>query len=152
MVSNEKKWPQFDNIVVENVGNVISNNDMLKIKQTMDVRVPKKDANDFTYAIRVSSISKVYKACTEVKKTKFSWAELWLSLSTLFLGAFISALVSQIEYMHSFLNIIFYSVCPALGGIFFMAYFMARKTSSLTATKLADIVQENIPNPNEMEE
>ena len=33
-----------------------------------------------------------------------------------------------------------------------MAYFMARKTSSLTATKLADIVQENIPNPNEMEE
>ena len=62
MVSNEKKWPQFDNIVVENVGNVISNNDMLKIKQTMDVRVPKKDANDFTYAIRVSSISKVYKA------------------------------------------------------------------------------------------
>ena len=142
MVSNEKKWPQFDNIVVENVGNVISNNDMLKIKQTMD----------FTYAIRVSSISKVYKACTEVKKTKFSWAELWLSLSTLFLGAFISALVSQIEYMHSFLSIIFYSVCPALGGIFFMAYFMARKTSSLTATKLADIVQENIPNPNEMEE
>lgn len=100
------------------MGNVISNNDMLKIKQTMDVRVPKKDANDFTYAIRVSSISKVYKACTEVKKTKFSWAELWLSLSTLFLGAFISALVSQIEYMHSFLSIIFYSVCPALGGIF----------------------------------
>lgn len=145
-------WFKFDDTVIENAGNIVSNTDVLKINQSMDVRVPKNDANDFTYAIRVSSIRKVYKACNDVRKASFSLAELWLSLSTLFLGAFISAIISQFKYEYSILSIIFYSVCPALGGIFFVLYFMMRRNSTLTATELADIVQENIPDPNEMEE
>lgn len=151
-MDNEENWFQFDDAIVENAGNVVSNNNVLKINQTMDVRVPKNDANDFTYAIRVSSIRKIYKACDDVKKAKFLWAELWLSLSTLLLGAFLSALISQIKYEYKFWSIIFYSVCPALGGIFFVLYFMVRKQSTITATELADIIQENIPNPDEMEE
>lgn len=76
-------WFKFDDTVMENAGNIVSNTDVLKINQSMDVRVPKNDANDFTYAIRVSSIRKVYKACNDVRKASFSLAELWLSLSTL---------------------------------------------------------------------
>ena len=59
-MDNEENWFQFDDAIVENAGNVVSNNNVLKINQTMDVRVPKNHANDFTYAIRVSSIRKIY--------------------------------------------------------------------------------------------
>lgn len=151
-LTNEEEWFQSVDTIVENAANVVSDNEVLKIKQTMDVRVPKSDANEFTYAIRASALRKVYKACKDVKRASFSWAELWLSLSTLFLGAFISALISQIKYEYSFLSILFYSVCPLLGAVFLVLYFMVRNSATLTATALADIVVDNIPDPDEKEE
>ena len=48
-------WFKFDDTVIENAGNIVSNTDVLKINQSMDVRVPKNDANDFTYAIETVS-------------------------------------------------------------------------------------------------
>ena len=101
---------------------------------------------------KIKLIYTLYLTNSDVKRASFSWAELWLSLSTLFLGAFISALISQIKYEYSFLSILFYSVCPLLGAVFLVLYFMVRNSATLTATALADIVVDNIPDPDEKEE
>lgn len=152
VMTNEEEWFQVEDTIIENAANIVSDNEVLQIKQTMDVRVPKSDANEFTLAIRASALRKVYKACKEVKRARFSLAELWLSLSTLFLGGFISAIMSQIKYEFSFLGVLYYSICPLLGAVFFVLYFMARNSNTLTATALANIVEENIPDPDEKEE
>ena len=67
-LTNEEEWFQSVDTIVENAANVVSDNEVLKIKQTMDVRVPKSDANEFTYAIRASALRKVYKACKDVRE------------------------------------------------------------------------------------
>lgn len=58
-------------------------------------------------AINISAIRKIRYECACAKENKFTYAELWLGLSTLFLGAFFSALISKIPYKVNFLSIFF---------------------------------------------
>ena len=153
--TNENMWIPADDTLIENVGNIISesnNNGILQYNQKVDVRVPKSDANDFQVAIRASSIRKILKACKDTKKNEFTWSELFLGLSTLFIGAFFSAIISQVEYTSKFLSVFLYSICPMVGVSFFVAYFFCRKASSIDASRLAELVEEYIIDPDNNEE
>ena len=86
-------WIPYNDTVIDNVGNLISENDngILQINQTLEIKVPKNDANDFTIAIRASSIRKVRNACENAKKSYLNWSEVLLGLSTLFESKFFVA-------------------------------------------------------------
>lgn len=118
------KWilKKFFSLVIEEAGNVIDekSNHTLQYEQKHNVVLPPEEKK---IAINISAIRKIRYECACAKENKFTYAELWLGLSTLFFGAFFSALISKIPYKVNFLSIFFYSVCPVLGGIFGVAYF-----------------------------
>lgn len=149
----DETWEPYDNTVIENVGNIISenNNGMLQINQTLEIKVPKNDVNDFTIAIRASSIRKVRKACKNAKKGLLNWSEVLLGLSTLFGGGFFSAIISKLDYEFSYLNVFFYTLCPMVAVGFFVAYLFCRNKASIDAVKLAELIEEYIEDPDEGE-
>lgn len=123
MIENENI---FASSVVENAEAVIppNSNQILTFGQQYNLHMPKAQE---VGAISVDDINKLEEICAEAKKGKFPFAELFLSFSTLLLGAFLGALVSSVEYSHSFLSILFYSICPTLGVGFGVAYIFQRK-------------------------
>lgn len=127
-------------------------NKTLQYNQSVDVILPKEELNDSTVAIRTSKINRVLNECKRVKRNRFSWAELFLGISTLLLGAFISAIISKVEYTLGFLNVILYTVCPGLGMCLMAMYIFTRKNEIKDASSLAEVVEENIVLPDELRE
>lgn len=124
-------------------------NHTLQYEQKHNVVLPPEEKK---IAINISAIRKIRYECACAKENKFTYAELWLGLSTLFFGAFFSALISKIPYKVNFLSIFFYSVCPVLGGIFGVAYFFCRKNNNRDIVQLAEKIEEYIIDPEDMEE
>lgn len=100
----------------------------------------------------IDSIEKLQKECKEIKKTKYSYAEVCLGLASLLLGAFLSALISQVTYELKFLSVFFYSVCPVGGIGCSVAYWFLRKSNVADAKRLADYVEEYLVVPSEESE
>lgn len=149
---NNTQWNPFDNTEVDDATNVISqeNNNLLQFSQKYDVKIPKGDEYDFKVALNASSLRKVRKTCKEVKTNKFSWSELLLGMGTMLFGAFISAIISKVQYSLEYLSIIFYTICPMVGSGCFVAYFFCRRTSIIDAARLANVVEEYIVDPDEI--
>lgn len=147
----EEIFQSCNNVVIEEASNVIDekSNHTLQYEQKHNVVLPSEEKK---IAINVSAIRKIRSECACAKKNKFTYAELWLGLCTLFLGAFFSALISQIPYEVSFLSILFYSICPVFGGIFGVAYFFCRKNSNKDIVQLAEKIEDYIIDPEDMEE
>ena len=147
----EEIFQSCNNVVIEEAGNVIDekSNHTLQYEQTHNVVLQPEEKN---IAINISAIRKIRYECACAKENKFTYAELWLGLSTLFFGAFFSALISKIPYKVNFLSIFFYSVCPVLGGIFGVAYFFCRKNNNRDIVQLAEKIEEYIIDPEDMEE
>lgn len=146
----EEIFQSCNNVVIEEAGNVIDeSNHTLQYEQKHNVVLPPEEKK---IAINISAIRKIRYECACAKENKFTYAELWLGLSTLFFGAFFSALISKIPYKVNFLSIFFYSVCPVLGGIFCVAYFFCRKNNNRDIVQLAEKIEEYIIDPEDMEE
>lgn len=147
----EEIFQSCNNVVIEEAGNVIDekSNHTLQYEQKHNVVLPPEEKK---IAINISAIRKIRYECACAKENKFTYAELWLGLSTLFFGAFFSALISKIPYKVNFLSIFFYSVCPVLGGIFSVAYFFCRKNNNRDIVQLAEKIEEYIIDPEDMEE
>lgn len=146
----EEIFQSCNNVVIEEAGNVIDeSNHTLQYEQKHNVVLPPEEKK---IAINISAIRKIRYECACAKENKFTYAELWLGLSTLFFGAFFSALISKIPYKVNFLSIFFYSVCPVLGGIFGVAYFFCRKNNNRDIVQLAEKIEEYIIDPEDMEE
>ena len=147
----EEIFQSCNNVVIEEAGNVIDekSNHTLQYEQKHNVVLPPEEKK---IAINISAIRKMRYECACAKENKFTYAELWLGLSTLFFGAFFSALISKIPYKVKFLSIFFYSVCPVLGGIFGVAYFFCRKNNNRDIVQLAEKIEEYIIDPEDMEE
>lgn len=147
----EEIFQSCNNVVIEEAGNVIDekSNHTLQYEQKYNVVLPPEEKK---IAINISAIRKIRYECACAKENKFTYAELWLGLSTLFFGAFFSALISKIPYKVNFLSIFFYSVCPVLGGIFGVAYFFCRKNNNRDIVQLAEKIEEYIIDPEDMEE
>ena len=134
-MDNQDLYTQCMNTVDEVAENVMPDNSNtdLQFKQTFNVKMPKPGKK---ILIDACSIEKIKNECTSVKKTTFPIAELLLGLATLFLGAFLSAVISQIEYKFAFLSILFYSICPVVGIGTFVAYFFAAKMKVIILKRL----------------
>ena len=75
-----------------------------------------------------------------------------MGVASLLLGAFLSALISQVTYELKFLSILFYSICPVGGIGCSVAYWFLRKNNIADAKKLADYVEEYLIIPTEESE
>jgi len=103
-------------------------------------------------AIEERSIKIMTKACEKALEAKPSLAELFLSLASLFLGAFVSAIISGVSYKFDLWSIIFYNACPALGIGCFVAWLFKRKQENADAVGLANLVLECITPDQQSEE
>ena len=139
------------NVVVEEASNVIdeNSNHTLQYEQKHNVILPPEEKK---IAINISAIRKIRYECECAKKSEFTYSELCLGLSTLLFGAFFSAVISQIPYTAKFLSVLFYSICPTLGGIFVVAFFFCRKNNNKNIVQLAEKIEEYIVDPEGMEE
>lgn len=132
-----------NNVINEETSNIISKdtNQLLQYEQTHNVMLPPEEK---MIAVKISSIKKIRSECDLAKQTKFTYAELWLGLSTLFIGALLSAFMSSIPYENSFRSVFSYTICP-IGGIGFgLAYFFCRNNSNRDVIQLAGKIEEYI--------
>ena len=93
----DELYQAFSNVTAEESGNVISdeNNRNLQYKDTYNIHVPKTRDK---IVLDIGLIEKLRKECKEIKQTKFPYAEACLGVASLLLGAFLSALISQVAY------------------------------------------------------
>lgn len=150
MDSTEELYQAFANAVTENVENVISDksNKELQFDQTVSVRVPKIREQ---VSIDKISVQKIKKVCEDANKEKFPYAEVFLGMSTLFLGAFLSALLSKIPYAFNFIGVLSYSVCPFAGIGFGVAYIFKRKNNANDIKVFSEKILEYIEDSLEIE-
>ena len=126
MDKTDNIYQACNNVASEEANNVISkeSNHTLQYDQRYDVMIPLEEKK---IVINVSVLKKIKNECDQAKEYKFSYAEIWLGLSTLLLGGFLSAIMSKIPYEFNFLSILFYTICPVGGVSFGIAYFFCRK-------------------------
>ena len=150
MENTEELYQAFSNVNAENVANVISDksNKELQFDQTVSVLVPKVRDRIVVDAI---SIQKIKKTCEEAQKERFPYAELFLGISSLFLGAFLGALMSQVPYTFSFLGVLSYSICPIAGIGFGVAYILNRKNNANEIKNFAGKILEYVDDSVEAE-
>jgi len=150
MDSTEELYQAFTNVITENVDNVISDksNKELQFDQTVSVRVPKIREQ---VSIDKINVQKIKKVCEDANKEKFPLAEIFLGASTLFLGAFLSALLSKVPYAFNFIGVLSYSVCPFAGIGFGVAYIFKRKNNASDIKIFAEKVLEYIGDSLEVE-
>lgn len=136
-------YSNISNTVMQNAENVISNDDNkeLQYNQTFSVKVPSPGEK---VVMDMDDLVKIKTECDKIKKNKFPYAEISLGLSTLFLGAFLSALISQISYECQFLSILFYSICPTIGIGLVVVYLFCRNNEMRTANDLAERIENHI--------
>lgn len=148
---DDEIYQAFSNVTSEESGNVISdkNNRNLQYKDIYNIHVPKSRDK---IVLDIGSIEKLQKECKEIKQAKFPYAEVCLGVASLLLGAFLSALISQVTYELKFLSILFYSICPVGGIGCSVAYWFLRKNNMADAKKLADYVEEYLIIPTEESE
>lgn len=145
-------YEQIENTVVEESANVVlpnNSNTDFQYNQTFSVSVPKPGKKKL---IDEACVEKIMAECAKAKKKTFPWAELLLGIATMFIGAFLSALISKMPYEFSFLSVLFYSICPILGIGCFVAYIFCRKLDGENIKKFAETVEENLQNSNYQEE
>ena len=148
MNSTEALYQAFSNAVTEDAGNVISNanNNELQFNQTVNIRVPKVRDR---LLIDAKIIRKIKSVCEEAQKGKFTYAEVFLGIASLFLGAFLGSLMSQVPYELTFRGILSYTICP-IGGIGFgVAYWFCRKNDMKDIKYWAEKVSEYIEDSDE---
>ena len=151
MVSTEEIIQGCNNVIFEQTGNVInsSDNQSLQYEQMHSVVLPPEETK---IAINISTLKKVRHECQKVKESKFSLAELWLGFATMFLGAFLSALMSKTPYELSLLSVLSYTICPIGGVGFGISYFYCRNNENRNITQFAERIEEYIFDPDYPEE
>lgn len=137
MQENNEILEFLTNPVTKDAGNIISineSNDELQYSQTYNVQLPKPSDK---IVFDISSINKIKETCKDAKKVKQSYSEWLLGLSTLLLGGFFSALLSQVTYEFEALSIFFYTICPVCGVGAGVAYWFCQKSNSRDITYFA---------------
>lgn len=133
----------FEASTEEYVTNVITpdSNGNLCYSQTYAVKVPKASQK---VALDTHAVKKVQSLCAKAKKSRFPIAEVFLGIASLFLGAFLSALIAKVPYEMSFASILSYNICPVGGAGFGVAYFFYRQNDSADVVRLATQIEECI--------
>ncbi|MDO5297783.1 MAG: hypothetical protein Q4F18_00025 [Clostridia bacterium] len=98
-----------------------------------------------------SSVKKIKAECEEAKRAQFPYAEVFLGIASLLIGAFLSAILSKVTYEFKILSIFFYTICPVGGVGSGVAYWFCRKKDTADIKLFAEKVEGYIRNIEEME-
>lgn len=143
MDSTDAMMQAFETSTEDCVTNVIGpdSNGTLRFSQTYDVKVPKASGK---VVLDASCVRKIKNLCSQAKTPKFPFAEVFLGIASLLLGAFLGALIAKVPYELSFASVLSYNICP-IGGIGCgVAYFFCRHNESADAVQLATQIDECI--------
>lgn len=146
-MAKDKLYEQMQaNIECSQTANKIGeeSNEKLTYNQKINICLP---AQEKRITINYSDVEKLDKHCNMMKKRKYNCSELFLSSASLFLGAFLSAIISGINFNFTFISIMSYCICPTLGSSLLVAYFMIRSIHKNDEKALAEKVQEYIIEP-----
>lgn len=86
-------------------------NGTLRFSQTYDVKVPKASGK---VVLDASCVRKIKNLCNQAKKPKFPFAEVFLGIASLLLGAFLGALIAKVPYALCFASVLSYNICPEI--------------------------------------
>ncbi len=139
-----------ENTIKEETETLIENkvNEQLQFDQQVNIKTPKIRN---IACIDVKNLEHIEKLCQSVRKEKLPLVDLFLGVSTLLLGASLSALISQIPYELSVVSVFSYTVCP-MGAIgFFLAYWYSKKKNSTDIKDFAEKIHEYIEDEREEE-
>ncbi len=129
--------------IEENAEIKMINDSAVQFSQTYNVIIPEPEDK---IILNASEIHRIKALCQDAKMDKFSLADFFLGIASLLLGAFLSAIISRVQYEFSFLSVFLYTICPAGGIGFGVAYFLNRKREFRDAKQLAKSVENCLGN------
>jgi len=149
-VDTEEFYQTFSGSICEDAENIMPNdsNVELQYSQTYNVHIPKPEDK---IVLDASSVRKIKAECEKAKRVKFSYAEVFLGIASLLIGAFLSAILSKVTYEFKLLSIFFYTVCPVGGVGAGVAYWFCRKKDTTDIKLFAEKVEGYIRNFDEGE-
>lgn len=100
-------------------------------------------------AITKKDILRIQKICNSVEDPQTPLIEIALGLSSLFAGAFLSALLSGVVFEMSWRSILFYVISPIIAVSAAVAFLLMRRQEQVTAKTLAEHVMEYLPENND---
>lgn len=149
-MDTEELYQAFTGLISEDAENIMPNdtNAELQYSQTYSVRVPKPEDK---IVLDASSVRKIKAECEKAQKVQFPYAELFLGIASLLIGAFFSAILSKVTYELKFLSIFFYTICPVGGVGAGVAYWFCRRKDTSDIKSFAEKIEGYIRNIDEME-
>lgn len=150
-MDTDEIYQGFAGSISQDAENIMPNdsNATLQYSQTYNVRVPKPEDK---VVLDASSVKKIKAECEMAKKTQFPYAEVFLGIASLLIGAFLSAILSKVTYEFKLLSIFFYTICPVGGVGTGVAYWFCRKKDITDIKLFAEKVEGYIRNFDETEE
>lgn len=96
-------------------------------------------------AVEEKNIQKIKEICRNAEEPHMPAAEICLSISSLFAGAFFSAIISGIQMEFSWKAIVFYILCPMIAVGCGVAFFFLRHNEQISVNTIAIRILENLP-------
>lgn len=149
-MDTEEFYQAFTGLISEDAENIMPNdtNAELQYSQTYSVRVPKPEDK---IVLDASFVRKIKAECEKAQKVQFPYAELFLGMASLLIGAFFSAILSKVTYELKLLSIFFYNICPVGGVGAGVAYWFCRRKDTSDIKLFAEKIEGYIRNIDEME-
>lgn len=138
---DQEDYQNFTDCMFEEAEDIITtdNNTEIKYHQLNTLLLPKVEKK---VVLDLFSVNMIKKECARVRKMKVLYADVSLGFSTLFIGAFISAFLSDVPYKLDFLSIFFYTICPIIGIGLFLLFMYYRKKDSMDIKAFVEKVEE----------
>jgi len=118
------------------------------VQQSFPVRKPEADRNEFLIQVRASTLLRCRRRLQQLATNSFPWPEVALGISSLTLGAFLSAITSGVA-LDSKLGIAFYAVLPAIGVGAAVAFCFLRVRATVDTASVCSEVLSELPDPDQ---
>lgn len=119
--------------------------DDMKVNHSYPVVTPEKEKNDFMVTVRASALKGWRDKLCTLQVASFPWAEALLALSSLGVGAILSALLSDVTIDQP-TGKFFFVVLPPLSTAALVAYFFVRDRETTSAASVAEALLADMPN------
>ena len=123
--------------IQENIDNPIGN--VFEYTQTNVVRY-----NDHIESVAIDKrkIERIKKLCNQGDNKKIPVADIFLGLSTLFAGAFLSALASSVPFELGWKAVVFYILSPVITTGCFVAFLFLRHDTNMSVESFSEKILE----------
>ena len=144
IAENIQKYFEQQNIVgnAENTTSIQYESGKIELQQK---NIVKYDNHIESVVINKRDILRIQKICNSAEDPEAPLIEISLGLSSLFAGAFFSALLSNVVFEMSWRSILFYVISPIIAVGAAVAFFLMRRQEQITTKTLAEHVMEYLP-------